>query len=716
MADITISFDSEEIEMEKLLDEFEYHLKREEGISGFTKAHRQRQQILNRIRLFISKKNSELGSLTMDALYGEVEREAEKKSEKEPVQKDPVHYFLRFLGSNGYGPRAEVEEEEVREEEEIVTEEKREIVEEREIKSPPVIGRVALTMKSPARPSEFTFWAIEDKDLRERCPKFAIEPGRIVSVTSEGKEATTLGMISDVEAQADIASPAESFYGHGVGNPDVEMPTQPIVITTATTEVVHQSSGKAEPLRGQWPVRPATSEEVRKAYKSEIEDKDELLVGFSYDWEGNCVPIPAHIRHILGYEAAHINIAGAAGAATKTSYALFLLFSILAQARQEQGHKVAAIAFNVKEADLLRIDQLPSWDDIEQWSHGGPRADFASFWKFIHTLEEPYAIDPHALKQKFKFFAPQRADGNFVTLRDQRSPTSGFRYGALDLAETRSLHLLLDPQDLDDKSMAVLWSLMDEIKDRRLSFNDALQRLRQSGQAAGGGRWVTIGDAPHHSDTVYKVRNRAENAIRYQISDLFDLPDPVGQPQPIPIWNLSPGDLWVIDISRIHDKGQRLIFHWIMKALHDFLERKRTGEKNMTFVDKNVNLSQFPDRIVVFVDELNKFAPWGAEASAIKRDIVDIAARGRSIGLSLIGAQQLASRVDEEILANTSTFAVGRSHPIEIGRQAYGWLPKGLKERAITLDRGWMIVWHGAHKRPVFICFPKPLHDIGLQE
>ena len=153
-----------------------------------------------------------------------------------------------------------------------------------------------------------------------------------------------------------------------------------------------------------------------------------------------------------------------------------------------------------------------------------------------------------------------------------------------------------------------------------------------------------------------------------------------------------------------------------MKALHDFLEKRRSDQISTKFLGKNIDLSNFPDRIVVFVDELNKFAPWGTGASAIKRDIVDITARGRSIGLSLIGAQQLASKVDEEVLANTSTFAVGRSHPVEIGKPAYGWLPKGLKERATTLERGWMVVWHGAHRRPVFICFPKPLHEIKAEQ
>ncbi|MEM2991330.1 MAG: hypothetical protein QXQ02_09145, partial [Halobacteria archaeon] len=349
MSEVVITFNSDQIRLKKLLDDFEYYLKRKEGISGFAKAHRQRQAIIDRVHNFITNTSGKMASLTMGALYEEVQKDAEKRTE--------TKYFLGFLESNGYGPEHGVEEiTEERVEAEIPVEEVAELpkmgeepLRAPEGKVPPLIGRVALTMKSPARPSEFTFWVTENKEIRSRVP---VEPGRLISVTSEGKDINVLGIISDVETEADMSSPAESFYGHGVGDPTIQMPTEPVIITTATVEVVHRSDGKAEPVMGQWEVRPATSEEIRKAYGSEIGDKDELLIGFSYDWAGNLVPIPAHIRHILGYEAAHINIAGAAGAATKTSYALFLLFSILAQARQQEGLKVAAIAFNVKEADL----------------------------------------------------------------------------------------------------------------------------------------------------------------------------------------------------------------------------------------------------------------------------------------------------------------------------------------------------------------------------
>ena len=51
------------------------------------------------------------------------------------------------------------------------------------------------------------------------------------------------------------------------------------------------------------------------------------------------------------------------------------------------------------------------------------------------------------------------------------------------------------------------------------------------------------------------------------------------------------------------------------------------------------------------LDELNKYAPregW----SPIKEVLLDIAERGRSLGLILIGAQQTASEVERRVVAN----------------------------------------------------------------
>ena len=52
------------------------------------------------------------------------------------------------------------------------------------------------------------------------------------------------------------------------------------------------------------------------------------------------------------------------------------------------------------------------------------------------------------------------------------------------------------------------------------------------------------------------------------------------------------------------------------------------------------------------IDELNKYAPRDS-SSPIKEVLLDIAERGRSLGVVLIGAQQTASEVERRIVSNS---------------------------------------------------------------
>ena len=58
--------------------------------------------------------------------------------------------------------------------------------------------------------------------------------------------------------------------------------------------------------------------------------------------------------YVLGPEAAHVNISGISGLATKTSYIIFLIQSIL---QTLDASKIATILLNVKYDDLLHIHE-----------------------------------------------------------------------------------------------------------------------------------------------------------------------------------------------------------------------------------------------------------------------------------------------------------------------------------------------------------------------
>ena len=581
-----------------------------------------------------------------------------------------------------------------------------------------IIGRVAPTIDTPATPTEFTFWAEDREDIH-------IEIGSLVTAKGENGVKVT-GLISDIRAITDIQSVLDSYYAHAFGRASEDMPTRLPIVMSAKVEVVRRSDGRTEPIRGTWPVYFATAEEIRQAYGAEISSEHEVLAGFTYDDQHKPVPISFDARYVLGYEAAHVNISGASGVATKTSYALFLLYSLLAYSEKHNG-SVAAIAFNVKEADLMFIDNLPEgWKDLEVWEKHGVYGQSIRLWK---QARDDFGIDPIKWKKekKFRFFAPQHFDPKGGVLSQRRKDVKAFNYSLRTLIKTGvgSLYTLFDVEDLDDKALAFIASMCevaanpgDEESKRGggersfLTFEQLFMKVEQS--LRGGKRdgiersdWFNFGETTHHKSTAHKVLNRMKHAIDNQLKGLILKSE--NDDEPIPVDEIRPGELWVVDLTQLSDKGQRLVFQTIVRTVFKKLEERKSLEVTEQLSGE---LVRFPKHIVIFVDELNKFVPSGREYSALKGEIVEMAARGRSIGMSLIGAQQLASKVDEEVLANTSTFAVGRSHAVEIRKPPYAWLAEGLKEKAMILDKGWMLIWHCLHKRPVLINFPIPLHRI----
>jgi DNA helicase HerA-like ATPase len=111
--------------------------------------------------------------------------------------------------------------------------------------------------------------------------------------------------------------------------------------------------------------------------------------------------------------------------------------------------------------------------------------------------------------------------------------------------------------------------------------------------------------------------------------------------------------------------------------------------------------------VFVVLDELNKYAPregW----SPLHGVLLDIAERGRSLGVSLFGAQQTASEVERRIVANSSIKVVGRLDPAEAGRPEYGFLPPSQRARAVLAKPGTMFVSQPEIPVPLCVEFPFP--------
>ena len=130
----------------------------------------------------------------------------------------------------------------------------------------------------------------------------------------------------------------------------------------------------------------------------------------------------------------------------------------------------------------------------------------------------------------------------------------------------------------------------------------------------------------------------------------------------------------VVDLHNLHERAQRFVVGVVLAA--ETARKEDAGPGGLLFT---------------MIDELNKYAPREG-TSPIKDVLLDIAERGRSLGIILIGAQQTASEVERRIVSNSAIRVVGRLDSAEAGRPEYGFLPPSQRTRATLAKPGAMFV------------------------
>jgi len=147
----------------------------------------------------------------------------------------------------------------------------------------------------------------------------------------------------------------------------------------------------------------------------------------------------------------------------------------------------------------------------------------------------------------------------------------------------------------------------------------------------------------------------------------------------------------VVDLHNLNERAQRFV---VGVTLQRAFERKEQSGSAKPL-------------LFVVLDELNKYAPRDGE-SPIKEILLDVAERGRSLGIVLIGAQQTASEVERRVFANASVKIAGRLDAAEAGRPEYGFLPATHQRRATIAKPGTMFVNQPQLPVPLVVEFPFP--------
>ena len=93
--------------------------------------------------------------------------------------------------------------------------------------------------------------------------------------------------------------------------------------------------------------------------------------------------------------------------------------------------------------------------------------------------------------------------------------------------------------------------------------------------------------------------------------------------------HIQKNEVHVIDIAKLSEDKQAYVFGDAVRTIYDLQLGQYSGEEGVNP----------PSRIVIFIDELNKYASKDSpKNSPILRQVLDVAERGRSLGVVLFAA------------------------------------------------------------------------------
>ena len=397
-------------------------------------------------------------------------------------------------------------------------------------------------------------------------------------------------------------------------------------------------------------------------------------------------PIYVNMEFLDGTRGAHVSISGISGVATKTSFALFLLHSIFRSgALGARAVNAKALVFSVKGEDLLFLDQ-PNvrLDDDLRTAYAGlglPAEPFASAGFWAPPIPDDQTGRPNVTGRTSgveafwwtiaEFCARNMLPYVFADAEDERNQytivihqvATRLRLDAAPYGETGAVKI-------GDDVAATYAELIDVIVAR---LTDEETRQDWAGPVTGAG-------------TVNAFVRRLRSSLR----PLRPIIRADLTPGPRRLISTQDQQVTVVDLHNLHERAQRFVVGVVLAA--ETARKEDAGPGGLLFT---------------MIDELNKYAPREG-TSPIKEVLLDIAERGRSLGIILIGAQQTASEVERRIVSNSAIRVVGRLDSAEAGRPEYGFLPASQRTRATLAKPGAMFVSQPEIPVPLAVEFPFP--------
>jgi len=538
-----------------------------------------------------------------------------------------------------------------------------------------IIGKTSATENNPTSCNTLRFWVNKDAIIR---------PFDIVKM-KHLNASYTYAIVQDLQYLTDSAGHLANYVSSDFGDLVATPQNERLGTTVAEAEILFNTKEIEMPLRDGVPVEWADEDGIKEALGLKG-FKNPLPAGYISISNGTEVPIEFEAAYLLGPEGAHLNIAGISGLATKTSYAMFLLNSI----QQRIGDSVSMVIFNVKGNDLLAIDEPNEQFNENQkseWIKCGLEPKPFSNVTYLY----PFDNKPHC--------GYTRSHIDLSRLARQKKENRSYNYYYNVEAMKNKFDLLLS--DIDDPQ-STMDSIVHELQEFDANDWDSLRlQIQERGKAKSGKSGEISVMSWRKFSRLIRTRTDialfTEKARTQQNEKRHKLVSEA-------VKELKSGNILVIDIEPLPDYIQSLVVGDVIQTIYSI----KLGE------EEEISSSNI-GKVIVFADELNKYAPSGKSfesGKALTRNLIEITERGRSLGVVLFGAEQFRSGVNDRILGNCSTNVFGRTSPVEIAKcPDYKHFPSAYKATIPRVPQGTLLIQHAVFKTALIkVKFPYPCY------
>lgn len=440
------------------------------------------------------------------------------------------------------------------------------------------IGRIIATEKQPSTIEEFTFWT--NKNLK-------LKPFDVI-VVEHIQDSKTFGVVEEISHITDSPSALAGFISSDFGDVGSISYTERIGMNYVKCKVVGNDNDIFIPVQEGKKVFLASKEQIEIALGLN-NMKNKLPAGYIEMYEGKnlqTLPVFFNSHYLIGPEGAHLNISGISGLASKTSYAMFLLKAIQDVYSKKNDESMAIIMLNVKGTDLLSIDQMNERED-----------ELAA----IKPVYETLGLEMTPFKN-VTYYYPNSSDftkysyDKEQTIKERLEAGNAFQFKYLfESAEDKEcLDLLFsnvdDPNETIDSIISTILSQSGMFNgvETWSDFQNALSQQTQSGKGNTQGKEISV----LSWRKFYRLFNKAYNKNKEMFTDSLGS----GVRLRDKVTNIKKNEVMVIDIAKLDEESQGFVFGDVMRAVYNLKLSSDRPEEDI------------PDRVIIFIDELNKYA------------------------------------------------------------------------------------------------------------